>query len=259
MEKNAIFNMNRFTALFSTGIYRIKVSQWSILGLLFFFSSILLLITLLLQDADKDNVRQYLIGFYQLSYIATLTFASFRHYFNQEKKMIWYLLPASAFEKRLFQTIRVLVWNSILFIAVYFLFDHIFWSSITHNSIHIDDYYVGLKELFSFGAFDNGVPAWINHTTSVLFMILFPAISSTVSQPANMPSGKRSYTIYWVLYSFGMIFQFAFLVYTSTDSVGTIFKIMLACFSLSFILFDLIFAAVLSCRKDSDKTSGTKA
>ena len=126
MEKNAIFNMNRFTALFSTGIYRIKVSQWSILGLLFFFSSILLLITLLLQDADKDNVRQFLIGFYQLSYIATLTFASLRHYFNQEKKMIWYMLPASAFEKRLFQTIRVLVWNSILFIAGCFLFDHIF-------------------------------------------------------------------------------------------------------------------------------------
>ena len=253
MEKNAIFNMNRFTALFSTGIYRIKVSQWSILGCLFIFVSILLLTTLLLQDADKDNVRQVLIGLYQLSYIATLTFASFRHFFNQEKKMIWYMLPASAFEKRLFQTLRILVWNSILFIAVYFIFDHILWSSITHNSIHIDDYYVGLKELFSFGAFNNGAPAWINHTTSVLFMILFPVISSTISYPANMPSGKTSYTIYWVLYSFGMIFHFAFLVNTSTDSVGSIFKFILASISLLYILFDLIFAAVLSCRKDSDR------
>jgi len=253
MEKNAIFNMNRFTALFSTGIYRIKVSQWSVMGCLFIFVSILLLTTLLLQDADKDNVRQVLIGLYQLSYIATLTFASFRHHFNQEKKMIWYMLPASAFEKRLFQTLRILVWNSILFIAFYFLFDHIIWSSITHNSIHIDQYYVGLKDLFSFGAVIDGAPAWINYTVSVLFMVLFPFISSTVSYPANMPSGKTSYTIYWVLYSTGMIFHFGVLVNTGTDQVGAIFKIILASISLLYIIFDLLFAAILSCRKDSDR------
>lgn len=254
MEKNAIFSMNRFAALFSTGIYRIKVSQWSIMGWLFFFTSILLLTTLLLQDADKDNVRMFLIGLYQISYIATLTFASLRHYFNKEKKMIWYMLPASAFEKRLFQTFRILVWNSILFIAGCFLFDHILWSSITHNSIHIDQYYVGLKEIFSFGSPINGVPAWINYTVSVLFMVLFPFCSSTVSYHRDsMPSGKTSYTIYWVLYSFGMIFQFGFLVNTGTDQVGAIFKIILASISLLYIIFDLLFAAILSCRKDSDR------
>ncbi|MBO7049533.1 MAG: hypothetical protein J6W42_02835 [Bacteroidaceae bacterium] len=254
MEKNAIFNMNRFTALFSTGIYRIKVSQWSIFGGLFIFVSILLLTTLLLQDADKDNVRQVLIGLYQLSYIATLTLATFRHFFNQEKKMIWYMLPASAFEKRLFQTLRILVWNSILFIAGCFLLDHILWSSITHNSIHIDEYYVGLKDIFSFGSPIKGVPAWINYTTSVLFMVLFPFCSSTVTYHRNsMSSGKTSYTIYWVLYSTGMIFHFGFLVNTSTDQVGAIFKIILASISLLYILFDLVFAAVLSCRKDSGK------
>lgn len=254
MEKNAIFSMNRFAALFSTGIYRIKVSQWSVMGWLFFFTSILLLTTLLLQDADKDNVRMFLIGLYQISYIATLTFASLRHYFNKEKKMIWYMLPASAFEKRLFQTLRILVWNSILFIAGCFLFDHILWSSITHNSIHIDQYYVGLKEIFSFGSPINGVPAWINNTVSVLFMVLFPFCSSTVSYHRDsMPSGKTSYTIYWVLYSFGMIFQFVFLVNTGTDQVGAIFKIILASISLLYIIFDLLFAAILSCRKDSDR------
>ena len=252
MEKNAIFNIKRFSALFSTGIYRIKVTQQSILGGGLAFASLLILVTFLLQDVDKDNLRSFLIGLYQLSYMATLTFATFRHLFNHEKQMIWYMLPASAFEKRLFQTLRVLVWNSILFIAIYFCLDHILWCSIYHK-IDIDNYFVGLKDLFSFGPAINGLPAWINYAISILFMLLFPFISSATLSPANMPSGNTPQRIYLAIYSISLIFQFGFLMKSSTDHIGNIFKIIMASISLLFILFDLVFAAVLSCRKDSGK------
>ena len=245
MEKNAIFNINRFSALFSTGIYRIKVSQQTILGCVFAFSSLLTLATFLLQDVDKDNLRSFLIGLYQLSYISALSFAAFRYQLNREKQMIWYMLPASAFEKRLFQTLRVLVWNSILFMVIYFCLDHILWCSIYHK-IDIDNYFVGLKDLFSFGPAIKGVPAWINYTISILFMVLFPFISSTISYPANMPSGNTPYRSYWALYCITMIFQFGFLMIAGNDHYGSIFKIIIASISLLYILFDLTFAAILS-------------
>lgn len=40
MEKNAIFNIERFSALFSTGLYRIKVSQYGMFGALGAFFAI---------------------------------------------------------------------------------------------------------------------------------------------------------------------------------------------------------------------------
>ena len=245
MEKNAIFNIKRFSALFSTGIYRIKVTQQSILGGGLAFASLLILVTFLLQDVDKDNLRSFLIGLYQLSYMATLTFATFRHLFNHEKQMIWYMLPASAFEKRLFQTLRVLVWNSILFIAIYFCLDHILWCSIYHK-IDIDNYFVGLKDLFSFGPAINGLPAWLNYTISILFMVLFPFISSATLSPTSMNSGNKGYKAWWALYAIMMIFQFPFLLRTGNVQVGSIFKIIMACISLLGILIDLTIAAIVS-------------
>lgn len=245
MEQNAIFNLNRFSALFSTGIYRIKVSQQAVFGAIGAFLSMYVLTVYLLQDANKDQLRSFLIGLYQLGYITTLTFASFRNMFNQEKQMIWYMLPTSAFEKRLFQTLRVLVWNSILFIVIYFCLDHMLWCSIYHN-IDIDNYFVGLKDLFSFGPAINGLPAWLNYTISILFMVLFPFISSATLSPTSMNSGNKGYKAWWALYAIMMIFQFPFLLRTSNVQVGSIFKIIMACISLLGILIDLTIAAIVS-------------
>ena len=251
MEKNAIFNIERFSALFSTGLYRIKVSQYGMFGALGAIFAIYILTIYLLQDVDKDQLRSFLIGLYQLGYIITLTFASFRNMFNQEKQVIWYMLPASAFEKRLFQTLRVLVWNSILFIAIYFCLDHIIWCSIYHK-IDIDNYFVGLKDLFSFGPAINGLPAWLNYTISILFMVLFPFISSASLSPTSMNSGNKGYKAWWALYAIMMIFQFPFVLRTGNVQFGNIFKIIMACTSLLCILIDLTIAAIVS------KTSTTQ-
>ena len=250
MESNAIFNIKRFSGLFRTGIYRIKVSSQAILGFSCAFFSLILLAALLLNDVDKDNIRLFLIGLYQLGYIATLTFAAFRHQFNREKQIIWYMLPASAFEKRLFQALRVLVWNSILFIVIYFCIDHILWYYIYHEP-DINNYYVGLKELFSFGAAIKGVPAWMNYTISFFFMAFWPIISSTISYPADMPSGKTPFKTYWLLFCVTMIIQLFFLKRTSTEYIGSIFKIILSSISLLYLLFDLTLAVIMSCRKDN--------
>lgn len=251
MEKNAIFSINRFAALFSTGLYRIKVSQYGMFGALGAIFAIYILTIYLLQDVDKDQLRSFLIGLYQLGYIITLTFASFRNMFNQEKQVIWYMLPASAFEKRLFQTLRVLVWNSILFIAIYFCLDHIIWCSI-YTKIDIDNYFVGLKDLFSYGPAINGVPAWLNYTISILFMVLFPFISSASLSPTSMNSSNKGYKAWWALYAIMMIFQFPFVMTTGNVQFGNIFKIIMACISLLCILIDLTLAAIAS------KTSTTQ-
>lgn len=251
MEKNPIFDINRFTALFSTGIYRIKVTAAAIAGIFVAIFSVIPYTSFLLQNVDKDLIRSFMISLYQLSFIATLTLAAFRHMFNREKQMIWCILPASAFEKRLFQMIRVLVWNSAIFIVVYFCIDKMFWYYLFGDH-DLSNYYIGLKDLFSFGAPINGVPTWINYVCSFFFMVLIPVISSgSIAYPANRSTCSFPYNIYWFFYSIALIFQFFYLMRTGNDLTGTIFKIILATTAVLYMLIDLTIAAIASCRKDS--------
>jgi hypothetical protein len=249
MESNAIFNIKRFSGLFRTGIYRIKVSKWILMGFFVAFYSLFVFSAIMLDDVDKEKFRLFLIGLYQLCYIVTLTFASVRHAAKREKQMIWYMIAASTFEKRLFQTLRVLVWNTILFIVIFLLFDKILWFFINHGSI--GTYTVGVKDLFSYGTTIIGAPDWLDYTASFFFMTLFPIISSSTIYSTSMSSEATHLKTYWLLYCIAMILQFFFLQETTiNDNVGSFFKIFLSSISLVYLLTDLTLSAVKSCRND---------
>ena len=198
--------MNRFLALFGTGIYRRK--QSFVYGFAIAIGLILAITMMdqLLSIVDYETAKRIMIKFYQIGFVFFLAVPTFKITFNEDKATQWNLIPASAFEKYLFFIIAILVWRTIVYFIAVYLLDYVVWSSTPFSeSMGISQCQIGLNELFTFGFSDTNLPQWAYYSAIFFFyssLAIVTGIGFNSALNRNRPDFTFVYLVQLVLAAF---------------------------------------------------------
>lgn len=203
MNPNPIFNLKRFSALIGSGFYRkgnkfLAVTEWILASMLLLSSSVLIIRKM---DVELDTLHSIMIRVYQISYVIVLSIPALSGLYHDDDKMkLWRMLPASMFEKTLYYFLRTFIWFSILFFAVQFLIDRLFWSWMADINVDTSVYHIGIKEIFTLTDYFPVKPAWFKYVVSFFYLIMIPLCATGYNSTNKYMARPFSFYLIVVLY-----------------------------------------------------------
>lgn len=185
MKSNPVFSIKRFEALIGNGMFKNKIPGATFMLVLACFAFLIPVISQLINGMEIEHAKMVMTKIYQVSYIIYLSIPALRNVISKEKQQIWFMLPASYFEKTIYFILKYIIWYSILFFIAVYAIDYMVWN--TASVSHTEDYSIccfNLKDMFTLDQIPSSIPQWAKYPLTAIYFACFSlttVIASAIS------------------------------------------------------------------------------